>query len=139
MAYKMTKVGSLDNEITYEFMCDSCADMNLIENSYRTLGTVAIVLAGESGGLEIYITNSAREWMPLNVGASGNSAGLSIYICPQDEVSNGLPDVEEPEEGIIYLVATGNESGNLYEEYVYVNEAWEKFGTASIDLSNYAT
>lgn len=62
MAYKMTKRGSLDNEITYEFFCDNIEDMEAIEKAYRVLGTIAIVLEGESGGLEIYITNSTREW-----------------------------------------------------------------------------
>jgi len=60
MAYAMTKQGSLDNCITYEFICDTVADMNAIENRYRTIGTVAIVLSGESEGLEVYIAGSDK-------------------------------------------------------------------------------
>jgi hypothetical protein len=44
MAYAMTKQGSLDNCVTYEFMCDTVEDMNAIEDRYRTIGSVAIVL-----------------------------------------------------------------------------------------------
>jgi hypothetical protein len=44
MAYALTKRGSQDNVLTYEFICDTAADMNAIENKYRTLGSVAIVL-----------------------------------------------------------------------------------------------
>jgi hypothetical protein len=47
MAYAMTKQGSLDNVITYE-------------NRYRTIGSVAIVLSGESEGLEVYISGSDK-------------------------------------------------------------------------------
>ena len=140
MAYAMTKQGSLDNCITYEFICDTVADMNAIKNKYRTIGTVAIVLSGESG-IEVYIADSNKQWNSLiSVGgetASGNTTGLAIHICTQNEVSNGLPDIEEPDETTIYLIAADNTTGNLYEEYIYVNDAWEKFGTASTDLSNY--
>lgn len=38
----------------------------------------------------------------------------------------------------LYLVATGDETGNTYTEYVYVNNAWEEIGTQSLDLSEYA-
>jgi len=34
-------------------------------------------------------------------------------------------------------VPASAESGNLYDEYVYVNDAWERFGGANINLSNY--
>ena len=101
MAYAMTKQGSLDNCITYEFICDTVADMNAIENTYRTIGTVAIVLSGESSGLEVYIAGSDKQWNSLSsIGASGSDStgGLSIYICAQDEVDQGLPDIDEPDE-----------------------------------------
>lgn len=144
MAYAMTKQGSRDNVITYEFMCDTLADMNAIESEYRTLGSIAIVLQGESEALEVYICDSTRQWVVLNAGGSSNpetggSGSLSIHVCAQNEVDNGLPDVAEPDENTIYLVPAGATSGNLYEEYIYVDSAWEKFGAASIDLSNYAT
>jgi len=63
--------------------------MNAIENKYRTIGTVAIVLSGESEGLEVYIAGSNREWNSLSsAGGStgGGSASLQIYICSQNEV-----------------------------------------------------
>ena len=37
-----------------------------------------------------------------------------------------------------YLLATGDEQGNVYTEYVYVNGAWEEIGTQSLDLAEYA-
>ena len=144
MAYAMTKQGSLDNCVTYEFICDAVEDMNAIEDRYRTIGTVAIVLSGTSG-LEVYIAGSDKQWNSLSsIGgsAASDTAGLSIYICAQDEVSEGVPDVELPDEQTLYLVpAAEPDSGNLYDEYIYVDGEWEKFGSggSSIDLSAYAT
>lgn len=40
----------------------------------------------------------------------------------------------------IYLMlkpAEQQTTGDMYDEYMYVNSAWEKFGDVSIDLSNY--
>ena len=148
MAYAMTKQGSLDNCVTYEFICDTVTDMNAIENRYRTIGTVAIVLQG-SGGLEVYIAGSDKQWNSL--GAMGGSSsggttiienGLSIHICSQNEVRFGKPNVGTPDDKTIYLVPAANsETGNLYEEYIYVNNNWEKFGSggSNIDLSDYVT
>lgn len=54
------------------------------------------------------------------------------------EIVDTLP--ETGNEGILYLVPVEDSSeGNLYEEYVWVNDTWEQVGSASIDLSNYAT
>lgn len=39
--------------------------------------------------------------------------------------------------GTIYLVSNGGSGTNVYDEYIYVNSAWEKIGTTDIDLSGY--
>ena len=61
MAYKMTKRGSLDNEITNEFFCDTVTDLNAIPSEDINLGSVAVVLEG----MEIYIANSNKEWCSM--------------------------------------------------------------------------
>jgi len=40
---------------------------------------------------------------------------------------------------IIYLVAHSHSTDDGYDEYVYINSAWEKIGNTDIDLSDYAT
>lgn len=52
--------------------------------------------------------------------------------------------VEElPEEGAartIYLVPSDNpETENIYDEYIWTEDGWEKIGSTDIDLSNYCT
>ena len=138
----LTKRGSQDNVVTYEHICDTIEDRQNIESKYITLGTVCIVLNGENGGMEVYMADSSKEWHDIMItGSDGesNASGLSIYVCAQNEVQNGKPAVSIPIEGTLYLVPSGNESGNLYDEYIYVNDAWEQFGSAGIDLTGYAT
>ncbi len=39
----------------------------------------------------------------------------------------------------VYLVPSGEEAQNLYTEYIYVNNKWEKLGTQTVDLTDYST
>ena len=39
--------------------------------------------------------------------------------------------------GTIYLVSNSGTGSNAYDEYIYVNNAWEKIGTTAVDLSGY--
>lgn len=64
MAQIITKRGNQDNVVTYEFVCDTTADLNAIEPEYVTLGSVAIVIQGDSG-FEVYMANSEKEWVNL--------------------------------------------------------------------------
>lgn len=38
----------------------------------------------------------------------------------------------------IYLVPKTGETNDVYDEYIYINNAWEMIGNTQIDLSNYA-
>ena len=59
MAYKLTKRGSLDNEITNEFWCDTIDDRDAIPTSDINLGTVAVVL---KPAIQIFIADSSKQW-----------------------------------------------------------------------------
>jgi len=74
MATIMTKRGQQDNVVTYEHICDTTADMVDIDPQYITLGSICTVLKGESGGLELYIANSNKEWTPLSTGVIEGSS-----------------------------------------------------------------
>ena len=39
--------------------------------------------------------------------------------------------------GTIYLVANNGTAPNIYDEYIWVNNAFEKIGTTAVDLSGY--
>lgn len=54
------------------------------------------------------------------------------------EIVQVLPQTGE--ENVIYLLPTStSESGNIYEEYIYINGAYELIGTTKVDLSDYYT
>lgn len=55
------------------------------------------------------------------------------------EVVDSLPE-SDIKTNVIYLVPTQSSGiDNVYDEYVYVNNNWEKIGTTALDLSQYAT
>lgn len=41
------------------------------------------------------------------------------------------------EAGVIYLISNSGSGTNSYDEYIYVNNAFEKIGTTDVDLSGY--
>lgn len=51
------------------------------------------------------------------------------------EVVQSLPATGEA--GIIYLVAHSHETGDVYDEYIWIGSSYEKIGTTDIDLSGY--
>ena len=53
------------------------------------------------------------------------------------KVVESLP--EEGDENIIYLIKKAQSRTDLYEEYLWVNGAWELLGNTSIDITNYYT
>ncbi len=77
----MTKRGNQDNVVTYEFVCDTTADLNAIEPEYIVMGSVAIIIQGDSG-FEVYMANSKKEWINLGTlgGSSANSGPTSNVV-----------------------------------------------------------
>ena len=61
MAYKMTKRGSQDNEVTNEFFCDTFDDLANIPTSQINLGSIAVIV----DGMEVFIANSNKEWLSM--------------------------------------------------------------------------
>lgn len=55
------------------------------------------------------------------------------------EVVDVLPSVSEGKTNVIYFIPTtgGTENQNVKDEYMLINDQWEKIGTTRIDLSNY--
>jgi len=62
-----------------------------------------------------------------------------MYICSAAEYNSetGVPTVASPNSKMFYLVPSSEGSPNLYIEWVYLNNTWERFGSATVDLTNY--
>jgi len=65
---------------------------------------------------------------------------ISFHVCTSGEYdsSTRVPTIQNPDPDIFYLVPVENGSSpDLFVEWVYTNNNWEMFGSATIDLSNY--
>lgn len=64
------------------------------------------------------------------IGAISTLNLLVVQTLPTEDISATT----------IYLVPRStSETNNIYDEYIYVSNAWEKIGSTDIDLSNYYT
>ena len=63
------------------------------------------------------------------------TAALAGITGIEFEVVQALPQTGEP--GVIYLLSNSGTAPNIYDEYIYVNNAFEKIGTTEVDLSGY--
>lgn len=121
-----------DDNIRYQRMAGTSSDTK------PTAGVANGSLFEEADTGKTYIYNEdGAEWTEYAAGGGGGGGGITIHICSQEEVSQGLPNIQNPDEKTIYLVPTGETGGNLYNEYIWVNNAWEPFGSGEIDLSGY--
>lgn len=60
---------------------------------------------------------------------------ISAVVSLSYEIVQTLPQTGE--NGVIYLVPNSGSNPNIYDEYIYVNNSFEKIGTTEIDLSGY--
>lgn len=82
------------------------------------------------------IGDGVTPWKDLEpANAEFGSGGLSR------EIVDVLPEVGSADVDKIYMVKKEDEtqSGNVYEEYMVINGAWEKIGDTQVDLSGYVT
>ena len=63
------------------------------------------------------------------------ASGIADITGIEYTVTPTLPSVGEP--GIIYLVPNSGTNPNIYDEYIYVNNKFEKIGTTDVDLTGY--
>ncbi len=100
-------------------------------------------ISGKQDALTFDSTPTANSTNPVTSGgvydAIANVNTMDVHICTSEEYNaqTGVPTVSSPDVKTFYLVP-GGEANNLYIEWVYVNGAWEQFGSATVDLSGYA-
>ena len=80
------------------------------------------------------LTNGAGYQTSAQVQSAINTA-LSGITGIDFQVVQSLPATGAA--GTIYLVSHGGTGNNVYDEYIYVNNAFEMIGTTAVDLSGY--
>lgn len=97
-----------------------------IANGVITLGANSITPLTSHQSLANYYTKSE---VNSQISSIPKFAIAVVTDLPTSNISNTT----------IYLKKTGDESQNLYTEYIYVNSKWEQLGTQKLDLSGYLT
>ena len=55
------------------------------------------------------------------------------------EIVNTLPEIQNALQNTIYMVSNSTSlSSNIYDEYMVINNNWERLGNTAIDITNYA-
>ena len=87
--------------------------------------------------------------VPTNNNQLTNGAGYQTEAQVNTLIANGIAGIQgisysvvanlpaTGQAGIIYLVSNNGANPNIYDEYIYVNNKFEKIGTTDIDLSGY--
>lgn len=103
-----------------------------IANTYATQQSIPVVPTTVSS-----FTNDAGYQNASQVSSAINTA-ISGITGISFEIVQTLPATGDP--GTIYLVPAGQSAtGDIYAEWIYINNAWEKLGTTSVDLTGYTT
>lgn len=71
--------------------------------------------------------------------AIGGITAMSFHVCGNGEYNSSthIPTVSTPDGQHIYLVPNGGTGNNVYDEFLYVNNAFEYIGTTAVDLDGY--
>lgn len=76
------------------------------------------------------VFNAAAAGSGSSSGGSGSEGGVTFQVVTT------LP--EQGTEGVIYLVKVSETGDDKFEEWIWVDSAWESIGTTSIDPTTYA-
>lgn len=76
------------------------------------------------------VFNAAAAGLGSSSGGSGSEGGVTF------EIVTTLP--EQGEEGVIYLVKVSETGDDKFEEWIWVDSAWESIGMTAVDPTAYA-
>ena len=111
--------------------------------------TIQIVLT--NGNVQEVFTYNGKNGSDANVTLANIVKALGFTPASEEYVNNQVSTIPKFEleavdslptanikETTVYLLKSGDESDNLYTEYIYKNGKWEKLGSQTLDLSKYA-
>ena len=64
---------------------------------------------------------------------------ISAIQSLKKEVVAELPTTDISTDTIYLVPSSSSQTQNVYDEYLYINNAWERIGSTEVDLSNYYT
>lgn len=157
-ATNVTKTTSLDTAnglvLRYNMESTTYGRTNIKTGSYTftlpsATGTLALTsqlptktsdLTNDSGYITNSVNNLTNYYKKTETYTQAEVDAL-ISTIPKFaiEVVNALPTTDISTTTVYLLKTSETETGNLYTEYIYVNNNWESLGTQTLDLSNCVT
>lgn len=92
-------------------------------------GTLYIARLND-GELDLYPLTTRSEVNSLITSAIGNINSFEVSVVAS------LP-TSDIDTHTIYFVSNSSSGDSIYDEYMYINNSWEKIGSTAVDLSNY--
>lgn len=110
------------------------------ETTTLTINNVANATHANTADSATNATNATKATQDAsgNVITTTYATKAELSAIPKFAISvvSALP-TENISTTTIYLLKTGEETNNLYTEYIYVDNKWEKLGEQKLDLSGY--
>lgn len=82
------------------------------------------------GELDLYPLTTRSEVNSLITSAIGNINSFEVSVVASLPITN-------IDTHTIYFISNSSSGDNIYDEYMYINNNWEKIGSTAVDLSNY--
>lgn len=101
---------------------------------------ISSLVANKADASSVYTKTETNTFINNLQNQIDNLNSFDIHICVSGEYdpTTLIPTIANPDSSTVYLVSSGD-GNDLYDEWIYVNNRWEKFGSARIDLSDYVT
>lgn len=140
-----SKLASLENYDDTEVKADISALEDIEETQNQEIVNIKANKADKSEIPDVsdFITNSVNDLINYYLKSETYTKTevnnlISAITTISFEVVNELPQAGQS--NIIYLVpSTDPKTQNVKDEYIWINNNWEKIGSTDIDLSNYVT
>lgn len=121
---RLAELEALGGDITINYDSVYEIDLAILEQIMHGGGEGARI---DDDNVSPYTTYSSQKIMNLLSGA-----GFTVLIVQELPVSGDAHT-------IYWVPKDVPETQNIYDEYIYANNAWEKFGSTDVDLSQYYT
>lgn len=136
------KINNIPHYMSYLDDLDSKADKSntYTKNESDTRMEEIFEMMVDEGALDNYVTNQVFDYQINYLENSLNKKIADLNVEKLNiKIVNTLP-TENISTTTIYLInSITPESGNVYDEYVYVNNNWEKIGSMNFISSDYYT
>ena len=131
LSAQIEQVGENGNDADKELLMRINAVQSMIPDSVSQL-------ENDSGFVSRTVNNLVNYYLKSDT-YSKTEIDNKLSLIPKFsiEVVDSLPTTNISDT-TIYLVPAGNDEGNLFDEWIYINGEWEHLGAQMLDLSGYA-